>query len=87
VADGKSRSTATQILDYLSERPTAADTVQGIAEWWIGDAAAGDIITVETVLHELKAKNLVQVRPLTDGTQIWSAGPNLTPKDKSRGNG
>ena len=70
-------SIAARILDYLLERPTAADTARCIAEWWIGNGTIGDIAAVEAALESLAAKNLVQVKTLADGTQIWSAGANL----------
>jgi hypothetical protein len=86
LADEKSRSIATQILDYLSERPTAADTARGICEWWVSSDAPTDIAAVEAALEELAAAHLVRFDVIGDGTRLWSAGPALRARRHIRGN-
>jgi hypothetical protein len=66
---------AARILAYLAERPTAADSPRGIAEWWLGGVV--DIAAVEVALEALAAEDLVRAETLADGTRVWSAGPAL----------
>jgi hypothetical protein len=73
----KRSALATQILFYLVERPTAADSARGVCEWWIGGGQPHDIVAVEAALEELARENLVRFDVLADGTRLWSAGPAL----------
>jgi hypothetical protein len=76
-APSKRSALAAQILAYLVERPTAADSARGVCEWWAGGKAPMDIAAVEAVLEELAAERLVRFDVLADGTRLWSAGPAL----------
>ena len=62
---------AEAIRRYLDERPHAADTVEGIAQWWVPHEGA-DIPPdwVETTLQRLEAEGVV--RPVRAGGRvIW----------------
>ena len=52
---------AAGILTYLKQHPAAADTLEGIAKWWLLQPARGQHVkTVEEVLHELEERSLVE---------------------------
>jgi hypothetical protein len=76
-APSKRSDLAAQILAYLLERPTAADSARGACEWWVGSKTLVDVIAVEEALEELAAEHLVRFDVLPDGTRLWSAGPAL----------
>ena len=49
------------ILQYLAEHPHAADTVEGIAEWWLTrQRVRVDVQTIAKVLHELSERGLLE---------------------------
>jgi hypothetical protein len=76
-AQSKQQPLAARILDYLLEHPTAADSLRGVAEWWVGGEAVVDPAAVEAALEALATRNLVHAELLADGTRLWSAGPAL----------
>ena len=49
---------AFKILDYLRRNPSAKDSVEGIARWWVQD----DPVEVRRVLEKLADLNLVGKR-------------------------
>ena len=49
---------AFKILDYLRRNPSAKDSVEGIARWWVQD----DPVEVRRVLEKLAELNLVGKR-------------------------
>ena len=56
------------IIDYLAEHPRAADTLAGIAEWWIERwQIRVEIETVERVIRRLAATG--RVAQLGEGDQ------------------
>jgi hypothetical protein len=85
-AQSKQPSLAARILDYLLEHPAAADSVRGVAEWWVGGKTVADPAAVEAALEALAARNLVQAELLADGTRLWSAGPALPSFSRARRN-
>jgi len=51
---------AKRILRYLTNRPEAADTVAGIAEWWLmRDTIETALTEVRSALRELLGEGLV----------------------------
>jgi hypothetical protein len=68
---------AARILAYLADRPDAADSARGIAEWWLGGEAALDVAAVESALEALAREGLVRADRLAHGTRVWRAGPAL----------
>lgn len=60
----------------LGAAPAAADTVEGIAEFWIpGDDQGPDtLVAVERVLWRLVAEGLVVRRVLAGGTVVYGPG-------------
>ena len=60
-----------QILTYLRAHPGAADTADGIAEWWLGGAPLAD---VQAALDELVTAGEVRCIGLVDGTTLYASG-------------
>lgn len=67
-----SQRLAELIEAYLARWPRAADTEQGIAEWWMRDAgvvASAD--EVASALDALLARGVVRRVQLPDGTRLY----------------
>jgi hypothetical protein len=45
--------------DYLSERPDACDTIEGIKMWWLQEVET-DMTTIEHVLNEMVEEGALQ---------------------------
>lgn len=64
--------TMARIRRYLEEHPNAADTVQGIAQWWLdGGSNAAWLDTVARAVERLSAAGVTTRRMLRDGTVIY----------------
>jgi Fe2+ or Zn2+ uptake regulation protein len=62
-----------EVLNYLRNHPQAADTVTGIARWWLPqqhDEAA--LTSVQQALDELATQGLVIKTMLADGTILYT---------------
>ena len=58
---------------YLHERPDAADTLVGIAQWWLPESMRGiSMDRLRLVLGDLIAANEVRCTILPDGTELFS---------------
>lgn len=67
---------AQAIVDYLQQHSLAADSVEGVARWWLGAAHAGVTNTqVERALDLLVARDIARRVRLTDGTYLYSLAP------------
>lgn len=67
---------------YLRERPDAADTLVGIAQWWLPATMRGTSMErLRAALDELIAANEVRRTTLPDGSELYSraAGPEPAP--------
>jgi hypothetical protein len=63
-----------QILAYLRRYPQAADTLDGIAVWWLGDRAAAIPTEALTLaLERLAKKGVLAGRTLPCGNLLWYA--------------
>ena len=61
------------ILRYLDAHSDAADTAEGISQWWVAQQRYQDSkAEVERALAELVQQNLVKRSTLADGTVIYS---------------
>jgi hypothetical protein len=58
---------ADAVLRYLSEHPQASDTLDGIAEWWMGSQEVRvDRSILSDALHDLAERGFLE--------EIWSPG-------------
>jgi hypothetical protein len=63
---------AEAVRRYLREHPNAADTVEGIAEWWLpGGADGGCLSNVQGAVERLVKRGEMVRRILGDGTAIY----------------
>ena len=60
------------ILRYLHSHPDAADTVEGIARWWLPAEWCVDLRTVLAALSRLEAQGLVHRRTNADRHVLFS---------------
>lgn len=63
------------IEEYLATHPHAADSIEGVARWWVeerGVQATAD--EVRLALAELVASGVVRRVRLADGTVLYSKG-------------
>lgn len=78
------------IMRYLDSHPDAADTVEGIAEWWLPRALCADVHLVDQALARLLGQGLVRRQSNIDRHVLYSAArkrnaetppPKLHPTD------
>lgn len=72
--DARVEQIAAAIESYLSRNPSAADSVTGIAQWWlpaVGMEGAPD--EVKQALFLLQARHVVEGVQVGDRQQFWRA--------------
>ncbi len=63
---------AAMIRGYVLEHPNAADTVEGVARWWVGgDASDAWLRRVQGAIEQLIDQHMMARRTLRDGTVIY----------------
>jgi hypothetical protein len=68
------RQVMTAIEGYLRDRPGAADSVEGVALWWLREAAViASLETVREALSELEKLGTVRGQVMLDGRTIYQA--------------
>ena len=68
-----------EILRYLRAHPQAADTVDGIVEWWLPRQRYDEAVDrVQSALDELVARGLMEKTTLVDGTVLYADGAQKT---------
>jgi Fe2+ or Zn2+ uptake regulation protein len=73
---GQVESIATAILEHLKTHPLGADTAEGVARWWLGQADPPvSLELVESALEVLEARHAVRRVELVDGTVLYSSAP------------
>jgi hypothetical protein len=71
---------------YLHERPDAADTLIGIAQWWLPETMRGiSMDRLRSVLTDLIVANEVRCTILPDGTELFSRAESAPPTRAARG--
>lgn len=76
------QSLAAEIVDYLRNRESTADTVDGIANWWLArQRLREEKRRVERALQYLDEKGLIEKRVLADGSVLYSSAVS---KEKNR---
>lgn len=70
------------VLGYIGAHPLAADTLDGIAQWWLPRQR---YITaharIEAALARLVDEGALHLRRLPDGTALYSLGRPLPPSN------
>ena len=68
------RQVAAVIRDYLIAHPSAADSDQGIADWWVaGSGLQASLDDVRQALELLASRQIVEKQMLADGRLIYRA--------------
>lgn len=66
-----------QVLSYLEHCPDAADTVEGIRQWWVlHQIAKLSKDRVQRALDQLVDQNLIESRVLDDGRHVFKRSVN-----------
>jgi hypothetical protein len=65
-------ATAAKIRRYLLEHPKAADTLEGVAVWWLsGNTSRAWLSTVQDAVNKLVLSGEAVKQTLPDGTVIY----------------
>lgn len=79
-AGARSRHAKQAILAYLARHPSAADSEQGIAQWWLPEMnAEAPPADVRRALDELVQQQALGRTTLPDGSVIYRAVPSAVP--------
>ena len=71
-----------EILTYLREHLSAADTLEGIIEWWLPrQRYEQGKAQIQKALDDLVAQELVKRDSLSDGTAIYSSADRKKRED------
>jgi hypothetical protein len=71
-ADAEVEGIARELEQYVSLHPTAADTPEGIARWWLDRPEQPPLNRVEAALDILIARGVLASRMLPDGKFIYA---------------
>lgn len=71
------------LLAYLASHPQAADSLAGVARWWVGDDSAVSVEQVRRALDRLVDSGTLRRERLADGTE-WYAGTAQPPAAPDR---
>ena len=79
-ADDAVRLAARGISRYLADHPDAADTADGIANWWLRRIRIdASVSVVQQALDLLVAQGTVERRELPDGRHVYGRRPVPAP--------
>jgi len=71
-ADAEVEGIARELEKYVSLHPTAADTPDGIARWWLDRREQPALTQVEAALELLVEQGVLARRLLPDGHSIYA---------------
>lgn len=72
---------AEEIARYLSEHPDAADSLDGIRQWWLPRLRLQEAIAqIEEALEELVERGVVVRQDMPDGTVVYRRAETDVPK-------
>lgn len=61
-----------EVLEYLGENPNAADTAEGIRQWWLFQRITKlSHEKVKAALEQLKEANLIEALVLDNGDELF----------------
>ncbi|MEN8205161.1 MAG: hypothetical protein ABFS24_04025 [Pseudomonadota bacterium] len=62
-----------EVLGYLQQHPNAADTAEGIRQWWLlKRLAMYSQEKVQRALDELRAEHLIESCRMNNGNEVYS---------------
>jgi len=67
------------ILAYLRQHPQAADSLHGVARWWVGADDNVDVEQVRQALDRLVERGALRRERLADGTDWYCSLPSPRP--------
>lgn len=71
-------SVTRDIVEYLEQHVSAADTLEGVASWWLGLQTSDEVLRlVQWALETLAEQQVVEKNTLPEGTVIYAAGRKL----------
>ena len=71
--DDEAERIALEILRYLETHPDAADTIEGVIQWWLSPVVSNVFTeTVQRALDELVTRSRIVRRVLLDGTILYA---------------
>jgi hypothetical protein len=70
------------LLSYLGCHPQAADSLSGVARWWVGEDSQFDIEQVHRALERLVACGSLRRERLADGTDWYASAEPAPPADR-----
>lgn len=78
---------AALLLAYLQGHPHAADSLEGVARWWLGDDGRFSPAEVERALERLVAAGHLRREVLADGRTLYAAArpDRATPRRPAAG--
>jgi hypothetical protein len=71
-SDAEVEGIARELEQYVSLHPTAADTPEGIARWWLDRPEQPALSRVEAALELLISRGVLASRMLPDGKFIYA---------------
>jgi hypothetical protein len=66
---------AGELERYLDRHPAAADTVDGIARWWLAGPVQPPLGEVQAALDLLIQRGVLSRRALPDGNALYARAP------------
>jgi hypothetical protein len=71
---------AAAIRRYLCHHPNAADTLEGIARWWLSGSSGNKLLTdIERAMEQLVTQGEIVRQTLRDGTVIYERNKKIDP--------
>ena len=72
--DSDVQQIADEIECYLKNHPNAADTIEGIAKWWLrGEGIEVSSLIVQQALNYLGSKSVVKCNANLSGNKVYSS--------------
>ena len=73
-SDDACQQLAAAIEAYLTVHPAAADSAQGVADWWIGEMGVrASVPDVRAALEVLVKRGVVEAQVMVDGRKVYRA--------------
>jgi len=79
INDSDIQQIADQIESYLNSHPNAADTIEGILQWWLpGKRIEASTLIVQQALNYLASKSAVKASVNLSGNKVYSSNRERT---------